>query len=117
MDSKKPLILISNDDGYHSNGIRTLVSFLSDFAQVVVCAPEAARSGFSCAFSVVDYLLLKKRHNIPGCEVWSCTGTPVDCVKLALDQIFTGRPHPGRHQPRRQLFREQPLQRDDGHCL
>ena len=91
MDSKKPLILISNDDGYHSNGIRTLVSFLSDFAQVVVCAPEAARSGFSCAFSVVDYLLLKKRHNIPGCEVWSCTGTPVDCVKLALDQIFTGR--------------------------
>ena len=91
MDSKKPLILISNDDGYHSNGIRTLVSFLADFAQVVVCAPEAARSGFSCAFSVVDYLLLKKRHNIPGCEVWSCTGTPVDCVKLALDQIFTGR--------------------------
>ena len=91
MNSKKPLILISNDDGYHSNGIRTLVSFLSDFADIVVCAPEAARSGFSCAFSVVDYLLLKRRHNIPDCEVWSCTGTPVDCVKLALDQIFTGR--------------------------
>ena len=87
MNSKKPLILISNDDGYHSNGIRTLVSFLTDFADVVVCAPEAGRSGFSCAFSVVDYLLLKKRHNIPDCEVWSCTGTPVDCVKLALDQM------------------------------
>lgn len=39
MNSKKPLILISNDDGYHSNGIRTLVSFLTDFADVVVCAP------------------------------------------------------------------------------
>ncbi|WP_449017545.1 5'/3'-nucleotidase SurE [Prevotella sp.] len=91
MNSKKPLILISNDDGYHSNGIRTLVSFLTDFADIVVCAPEAGRSGFSCAFSVVDYLLLKKRHNIPDCEVWSCTGTPVDCVKLALDQILVDR--------------------------
>ncbi|MBF1582030.1 MAG: 5'/3'-nucleotidase SurE [Prevotella sp.] len=91
MNSKKPLILISNDDGYHSNGIRTLVSFLTDFADVVVCAPEAGRSGFSRAFSVVDYLLLKRRHNIPDCEVWSCTGTPVDCVKLALDQILVDR--------------------------
>ena len=91
MNSKKPLILISNDDGYHSNGIRMLVSFLSDFAEIIVCAPEAARSGFSRAFSVVDYLLLKKRHNIPDCEVWSCTGTPVDCVKLALDQILVDR--------------------------
>ena len=91
MNSKKPLILISNDDGYHSNGIRTLVSFLSDFAEIIVCAPESARSGFSRAFSVVDYLLLKKRHNIPDCEVWSCTGTPIDCVKLALDQILVDR--------------------------
>ena len=91
MNSKRPLILISNDDGYHSNGIRTLVSFLSDFAEIVVCAPEAGRSGFSCAFSVVDYLLLKKRNNIPNCEVWSCSGTPVDCVKLALDRILVDR--------------------------
>ena len=91
MNYKRPLILISNDDGYHSNGIRTLVSFLSDFAEIVVCAPEAGRSGYSCAFSVVDYLLLKKRSNIPNCEVWSCSGTPVDCVKLALDRILVDR--------------------------
>ena len=58
MDFKRPLILISNDDGYHSNGIKTLVSFLADFAEVVVCAPEAARSGYSCAFSATDHLLL-----------------------------------------------------------
>lgn len=91
MDFKRPLILISNDDGYHSNGIKTLVSFLADFAEVVVCAPEAARSGYSCAFSVTDHLLLKRRHNIPDCEVWSCTGTPVDCIKLAIDQLLDGR--------------------------
>lgn len=91
-ENMKPFILISNDDGYHSNGIRTLVSFLSDFADIIVCAPEAARSGFSCAFSAVNYLRLKQRHNIPGTEVWSCTGTPVDCVKIALDQLCGRRP-------------------------
>lgn len=88
---KKPLILISNDDGYHANGIKALVSFLCDFADILVCAPEAARSGFSCAFSATNYLLLKQRHNIPGAEVWSCNGTPVDCVKIALDTILGGR--------------------------
>lgn len=91
MDSKRPLILISNDDGYHANGIKTLVSFLSDFAEIVVCAPESARSGFSCAFSATDHLLLKQRHNIPDCTVWSCTGTPVDCVKIAISQLLDGR--------------------------
>ncbi len=91
MNKKRPLILISNDDGYHSNGIRTLVSFLSDLAEIVVCAPEAARSGYSCAFSAVDFLRLKHRSNIPGADVWSCTGTPVDCVKLALDQLLPNR--------------------------
>nr|WP_308535953.1 5'/3'-nucleotidase SurE [uncultured Prevotella sp.] len=91
MKSKKPLILISNDDGYHSNGLKMLVAFLSDFAEIVVCAPEAARSGFSCAFSVEDYLLLKKRNTLPECELWSCTGTPVDCVKLAIARVLDGR--------------------------
>lgn len=85
---KKPLILISNDDGYHANGIKALVSFLCDFADILVCAPEAARSGFSCAFSATNYLLLKQRHNIPGAEVWSCNGTPVDCVKIALTRYW-----------------------------
>ena len=75
----------------------TLTVFVHSFhfflilQKFVVCAPEAGRSGFSCAFSVVDYLLLKKRNNIPNCEVWSCSGTPVDCVKLALDRILVDR--------------------------
>lgn len=91
MAENKPLILVSNDDGYHSHGIRSLVSFLSDFARVVVCAPESGRSGFSCAFSATLPLRLKRRHNIPDAEVWSCNGTPVDCVKLALARILTDR--------------------------
>ena len=89
MNCKRPLILISNDDGYNANGIKTLVSFLSDFADILVCAPEGPRSGFSCAFSANIPLRLNRRYNIPNCDVWSCTGTPVDCVKITFEQILT----------------------------
>lgn len=88
---RKPFILISNDDGYHSVGIRALVGMLKEQADVLVCAPEAARSGFSCAFSASQPLRLKRRHNMGDTEVWSCNGTPVDCVKLALDQLCKDR--------------------------
>ena len=87
----KPFILISNDDGYQSGGIRQLVEFLSDMADILVCAPDGGRSGYSCAFSAVPTLYLKKRDSYFGAEVWSCSGTPVDCVKLALDQLSGGR--------------------------
>ncbi|MGN1253670.1 MAG: 5'/3'-nucleotidase SurE, partial [Prevotella sp.] len=83
----RPLILISNDDGYHSPGIHKLVDIVQPLGDVLVCAPESARSGYSCAFSAADFLRLKKRKNIGQAEVWSCTGTPVDCVKIALDQL------------------------------
>ena len=87
MEKERPLILISNDDGYHSPGIRKLVDFVSDLADVLVCAPESARSGYACAFSAENYLRLKPRHNMGQTTVYSCTGTPVDCLKIALDQL------------------------------
>ncbi len=87
MTNGKPFILISNDDGYHSKGIRSLVDMVKDLGRVLVVAPESARSGFSCAFSATEPLRLKRRKDIEGVEVWSCTGTPVDCVKIALDQF------------------------------
>lgn len=86
----KPLILISNDDGYHSAGIRKLVDFVKPFGEVLVCAPDGARSGFSCAFSAAEIIRLKRRHNMGDVEVWSCTGTPVDCVKMALSELCDG---------------------------
>ena len=49
MENKKPLVLISNDDGYHANGIKTLVNFLKDWCDLLVVAPENARSGLACA--------------------------------------------------------------------
>ena len=62
MNNKRPLILISNDDGYHSKGINELMDMLKDIADLLVCAPESARSGYSCAFSATTPLRLKLRR-------------------------------------------------------
>lgn len=91
MNNDKPVILLSNDDGYHAKGLNSLIDMLSDMAYLFVCAPESARSGYSCAFSATQPLRLKQRRKREGMEMWSCNGTPVDCVKLALDQFFAGR--------------------------
>ena len=90
-EQTKPLILISNDDGYQSKGIRQLVDMLRDMAYILVCAPDAARSGFSCAFSATTPLRLVRQHEEEGVEIWSSNGTPSDCVKLALSQLTRGR--------------------------
>ena len=92
MTTKRPLILISNDDGYQAKGINQLIDMVKDMGDVVACAPEAARSGYSCAFSATTPLLLTLRRREEGVEVWSTNGTPVDCVKLALARILDRQP-------------------------
>ena len=99
MEIKRPLLLISNDDGYQAKGIRQLVEMVSDYGDIIVCAPEDARSGFSCAFSATTPLRLIRResltsHLLPltSVDIWSCNGTPVDCVKMALAEICPRRP-------------------------
>ena len=88
MSGRRPLILISNDDGFDANGIRALADMVRPIGDVLVCAPDGPRSGFSCAFSATKYLTLRRHHNMGDeIEVWSCSGTPVDCVKLAIDQF------------------------------
>lgn len=88
---RRPLILISNDDGYQAKGINSLVDMLKDVGDIVVCAPEGPRSGFACAFSATTPLLLTLRQQREGVEIWSSNGTPVDCVKLALSEILKDR--------------------------
>jgi 5'-nucleotidase len=85
--TERPLILISNDDGYQAKGINSLVDMLRPLADILVCAPDGPRSGYSCAFSAEVPLRLHLRRKEPGVEVWSCNGTPVDCVKMALDNL------------------------------
>ena len=92
MEIKRPLLLISNDDGYQAKGINSLVEMLSDIGDIIVCAPEDARSGFSCAFSATTPLWLRLHKERPGVEIWSCNGTPVDCVKMALSEIVPRKP-------------------------
>src|SRR5574344_2172494 len=92
METKRPLILISNDDGYHSKGLKCLIDMISQFGDLLVVAPESARSGFSMAFSVTLPLRLKLRRKMEGVEIWSCNGTPVDCIKMALSELCPRKP-------------------------
>lgn len=85
---ERPLILIANDDGFRAKGINELIEMLRDMADLLICAPSEARSGMSCAFSAKEPLYLKLRRREPGVEVWSCTGTPADCIKIALARLL-----------------------------
>ena len=76
----RPLILLSNDDGYRANGINAMRRALSEFAEVVTCAPEIEQSATSHALSVHRALRLFE----PGPGVFSLDGTPADCVYVAL---------------------------------
>ena len=91
MKNKKPLILISNDDGYQAKGINSLIKMVRELGDVLVCAPDGPRSGMACAFSAATPLTLTLRHKEQGLEVWSCNGTPVDCVKMALAELCKDR--------------------------
>lgn len=91
MQEKRPFILVSNDDGYGAKGIRELVRMLSPLADILVCAPDGARSGYSRAFSATVPLTLKHIDKREGVETWACNGTPTDCVKMALSQLCHGR--------------------------
>ena len=92
MENKRPLILISNDDGYQAKGINSLVEMLAPLADIIVCAPEGARFGFLVLLLGHHSPAAQHASAGPGVEVWSCNGTPVDCVKMALDNICPRRP-------------------------
>lgn len=85
---KRPLILISNDDGYQAKGINELVRMLHDMADIIVCAPDTHQSGTSRSFSGTIPLRLTLRRQSEGIAVWSCSGTPVDSVKMALSELL-----------------------------
>lgn len=92
MMKDKPLILITNDDGVHAKGINELTACLRELGDLVVFAPDGPRSGMSNAITSaipITCSLLKKED---GLTVYSCTGTPVDCVKLAVNNILERKP-------------------------
>ncbi len=89
---KRPLILVTNDDGITAGGIRSLIEVAQEFGDVWVVAPDSPQSGMGHAITVHDILRLQQVKDVEGVKEFSCTGTPVDCVKLAIYRVLKRRP-------------------------
>lgn len=92
MTENKPLILISNDDGFQAKGINELIKALRDIAELIVVAPDGPRSGASAAITSVTPVHYAKLHEEEGLLIYKCNGTPVDSVKLALHALIPRTP-------------------------
>ena len=90
--NKKPLILITNDDGINAKGISALIEIAKPFGDVIVVAPMESQSGMSNAITVKLPLHLKQLSTSNGITRLVTNGTPVDCVKLALSQVLDRKP-------------------------
>jgi 5'-nucleotidase len=91
--SKRPLILVTNDDGITAPGIRTLIEVMKTIGDVVVVAPDSPQSAMGHAITVNSTLFVEKVKVDEGNQMeYSCSGTPADCVKLAVDQILERKP-------------------------
>ncbi len=91
----KPLILVTNDDGITAPGLRSLIRYLKEFGDIVVVAPDSPQSGKGHAITVDDTLFVNRSFLDPesgASEEYSCSGTPADCVKLALRELLDRKP-------------------------
>lgn len=92
-DEERPIILVTNDDGITAPGIRSLVNAVKDLGDVVVVAPDKPQSGMGHAITIGVPLRLNKVNGFfENAEAWQTNGTPVDCVKLAVDKILHRKP-------------------------
>lgn len=92
MENKKPLILVTNDDGITAPGIRALVEVAKEFGTVVVVAPDSPQSGMGHAVTLNKPLRMHPSQVFEGIESYECSGTPVDCVKIAVDKVLNRKP-------------------------
>ncbi|PIF01003.1 MAG: 5'/3'-nucleotidase SurE [Maribacter sp.] len=92
---EKPLILVTNDDGITAPGLRALIRFMSKIGEVVVVAPDSPQSGMGHAITI-DNTLYSSKVDIDRTDgalaEYNCSGTPADCVKLALQEILDRKP-------------------------
>src|SRR5580698_8877080 len=91
MTKSKPSILVVNDDGITAPGIKYLMHAMQELGRVVVVAPDSPQSGMGHAITVGKPLRFDKVNIYPDIEMYSCSGTPVDCVKLAVNKVFKGK--------------------------
>ncbi len=89
---EQALILLTNDDGITAPGIAALVESMKQLGKVIVVAPDSPQSGMGHAITMNHPLRLEKVSLFDGIEAYQCSGTPADCVKLAVDKVMHRRP-------------------------
>ena len=89
---EQAIILITNDDGITAPGLHNLVEAVKDLGKIVVVAPDKPQSGMGHAITIGTPLRLHKVSAFENIEAWQCSGTPVDCVKLAVDKVLHRKP-------------------------
>lgn len=89
---ERPIILVTNDDGITAPGIRSLVDAMKELGEVVVVAPDSPQSGMGHAITIGKPLRLDKVEVHGEFLGWQCSGTPVDCVKLAVNKVLQRKP-------------------------
>ena len=92
MENQRPLILVSNDDGITAKGISELIKFLRPLGEIVVMAPDSARSGSGCALTVTEPVHFQQLRRDVGLTVYKCSGTPTDCIKLSRHTVLDRQP-------------------------
>lgn len=85
------LIFLTNDDGYDAPGLQAAIEVARKFGRVVAVAPEEPQSGMSHAFTMYRPLYLRKVRDEEGLTLYALSGTPVDCVKMAVDYLLRDR--------------------------
>src|SRR6476620_6609662 len=89
---ERPLILVTNDDGIFSPGITFLAKIASRYGRIVVVAPDKPQSGMGHAITINSTLRIQKTNYHHAEQEFSCSGTPVDCVKMAINHILKRKP-------------------------
>jgi 5'-nucleotidase len=90
--NERPLILISNDDGITAPGIKALVEAVLDIGDVVVVAPDSPQSAMGHAVTISKPIRLEETNHFKYAKSFHCSGTPADCVKIAVDKVLHRKP-------------------------
>lgn len=88
----RPLIFVTNDDGISAKGIGSLVEVAMEFGEVLVIAPDKPQSGMGHAITMNHPIRLEKSILFADCEAYTCSGTPVDCVKIGIYEVMHRKP-------------------------
>lgn len=92
MNAEKPTILVTNDDGITAPGIKVLAYLMKELGNVTIVAPDSPQSGMGHAITIAKPLRLDKVDLFEGIECYQSSGTPVDCVKLAVNKVLHKKP-------------------------